>query len=170
MKTSIAAFAAPLLLAVAAAASPAMATDAGDPGMVGAPQTVPDILSSKQKQYYSQVLAAIRGQLTGTVHCAPGELERYGALVELLTTRVGRVLVNGFPTGVEVCDAMVHGGPFPASTDARFTSVGTNAIKRFLRPVCYQNFPEATLPPALRDANPWAINRLVNGALTRAAL
>jgi NADP-dependent aldehyde dehydrogenase len=64
---------------------------------------------------------------------------------------------------------MVHGGPYPASTDSRFTSVGTNAVKRFLRPVCYQNFPEALLPAALRDANPWGINRLVDGALTRAA-
>jgi len=78
--------------------------------------------------------------------------------------------VNGFPTGVEVCDAMVHGGPFPASTDSRFTSVGTNAVKRFLRPVCYQNFPEALVRAALRDANPWGINRLVDGALTRAAV
>jgi NADP-dependent aldehyde dehydrogenase len=112
---------------------------------------------------------ALRGQLTAGIHCAAGELDDHGDLVELLTARAGRVLVNGFPTGVEVCDAMVHGGPFPASTDSRFTSVGTNAVKRFLRPVCYQNFPEALLPAALRDANPWGINRLVDGALTRAA-
>ena len=94
----------------------------------------------------------------------------YADLVDLLTARVGRVLVNGFPTGVEVCDAMVHGGPFPASTDSRFTSVGTNAVKRFLRPVCYQKFPEPLLPHALRNANPWSITRLVNGTLTRAAI
>lgn len=125
------------------------------------------VVRCRNEAELKDAIAALRGQLTGTVHCAPGELDRYTDLVELLTARAGRVLVNGFPTGVEVCDAMVHGGPFPASTDSRFTSVGTNAIKRFLRPVCYQSFPEPLLPPALRNANPWNLNRLVNGTLTR---
>src|SRR5690606_271803 len=125
------------------------------------------VVRCRNETELNAAVAALRGQLTGTVHCAPGELDRYGPLVERLTARVGRLLINGFPTGVEVCDSMVHGGPFPASTDPRFTSVGTNAVKRFLRPVCYQNYPEALLPPALRNGNPWSINRLVNGTLTR---
>jgi len=73
------------------------------------------------------------------------------------------LLVNGWPTGVEVCDAMVHGGPFPATSDPRTTSVGTAAILRFLRPVCYQDFPDALLPTALKQANPLALRRLLDG-------
>ncbi|MFP3589550.1 aldehyde dehydrogenase (NADP(+)), partial [Paraburkholderia sp. SIMBA_055] len=85
-----------------------------------------------------------------------GEAEDFDAfawLVPLLEEKVGRILVNGYPTGVEVCDAMVHGGPYPATSDARGTSVGTLAIDRFLRPVCYQNYPQTLLPEALRDGN-----------------
>ena len=89
-------------------------------------------------------------------------------LMDHLTESVGRMVVNGFPTGVEVCHAMMHGGPFPASSDARFTSVGTNAIRRFVRPVCYQNYPAAVLPPALQDENKLGITRLVNGIKTTA--
>lgn len=81
----------------------------------------------------------------------------------LLEEKVGRILINGYPTGVEVSDAMVHGGPYPATSDARGTSVGTLAIDRFLRPVCYQNYPQALLPEALRDGNPLGLRRLVNG-------
>ena len=81
----------------------------------------------------------------------------------LLEEKVGRVLINGYPTGVEVCDAMVHSGPYPATSDARGTSVGTLAIDRFLRPVCYRNYPQSLLPEALRDGNPLGLRRLVNG-------
>ncbi|MCY1304191.1 Alpha-ketoglutaric semialdehyde dehydrogenase [compost metagenome] len=88
----------------------------------------------------------------------------------LLEQKAGRLLLNGYPTGVEVCDAMVHGGPYPATSDARGTSVGTLAIARFLRPVCYQNYPDALLPDALKNANPLGIARLVDGATTREAL
>ncbi len=116
------------------------------------------------------VVSALKGQLTATIHCDEAELADYADLTDLLTLKVGRIVVNGFPTGVEVCHAMVHGGPFPASTDGRFTSVGTNAIKRFVRPVCYQNFPEELLPLPLRDANPCGITRLVNGEKTGASL
>jgi NADP-dependent aldehyde dehydrogenase len=84
-------------------------------------------------------------------------------LLGLLEQKVGRVLFNGYPTGVEVCDAMVHGGPYPATSDARGTSVGSLAIERFLRPVCYQNCPDALLPDALKNANPLGIARLVDG-------
>lgn len=121
------------------------------------------IVKCRDREQLMTVLASMKGQLTGTVHCAEGELTGYRELTDLLSLRVGRIVINGFPTGVEVCHAMVHGGPFPASSDSRFTSVGTNAIQRFIRPVCYQNFPEALLPDALRNANPLGITRLVNG-------
>jgi alpha-ketoglutaric semialdehyde dehydrogenase len=102
--------------------------------------------------------------LTATLIGEPAtDLVKYQWLVPVLEQKVGRILVNGYPTGVEVCDAMVHGGPYPATSDARGTSVGTLAIDRFLRPVCYQNYPDALLPEALRNANPLGLQRLVNG-------
>ena len=116
------------------------------------------------------VVTALRGQLTGTVHAAGDELARHRALMDLLSEKVGRIVINGYPTGVEVCHAMVHGGPFPASTDSRFTSVGTAAIRRFVRPVCYQNCPQALLPEALQDGNPLGLARLVNGEHSKAAV
>jgi NADP-dependent aldehyde dehydrogenase len=108
------------------------------------------------------------GQLTATIHAEPGE--GIDDLVQLVTGRVGRVIMNGYPTGVEVSHAMVHGGPFPSTADGRSTSVGTRALYRFVRPVCYQGFPDAALPPALQNANPLGIWRLVNGELTKAAV
>ncbi len=90
------------------------------------------------------------GQLTATIHMEDADLAAARELLPVLERKAGRVLVNGFPTGVEVCDAMVHGGPYPASTNFGATSVGTMAIRRFLRPVCYQGFPEALLPQDLR--------------------
>ncbi len=118
-------------------------------------------------QDYKQLLTVIeslQGQLTGTVHCTESELAASEQLVTLLRQRVGRLVINGFPTGVEVCDAMMHGGPFPAATDSRFTSVGTAAIARFLRPICFQNYPQALLPDALKDSNPLHLPRIVNGS------
>ncbi|MFX1677201.1 aldehyde dehydrogenase (NADP(+)) [Paraburkholderia sp. A2WS-5] len=109
------------------------------------------------------VLRHIEGQLTITLHAhaADGDLVR--ALLPLIERKAGRVLANGFPTGVEVCDAMVHGGPFPSTSDGRSTSVGTAAIERFVRPVCYQNFADGWLPDALRDANPLHVKRRFAG-------
>ncbi|TBV00599.1 aldehyde dehydrogenase (NADP(+)) [Phytopseudomonas dryadis] len=121
----------------------------------------------------AELLAAIdglHGQLTATLISEPGDLAGAGELFALLEQKVGRVLFNGYPTGVEVCDAMVHGGPYPATSDARGTSVGTLAIDRFLRPVCYQNCPDALLPDALKNANPLGIARLVDGVSSRDAL
>lgn len=111
------------------------------------------------------VAKSLNGQLTGTIHGSDEELQNHQQLVHILSTKVGRVVISGFPTGVEVVPSMMHGGPFPASTDARFTSVGTAAIQRFVRPVCYQNFPNVLLPLALQDANPLNIPRTVNGHL-----
>ena len=88
----------------------------------------------------------------------------------LLERKAGRLLLNGYPTGVEVSDAMVHGGPYPATSDARGTSVGTLAIDRFLRPVCFQNYPDALLPDALKNANPLGIARLLEGVSSREAV
>ncbi len=115
-------------------------------------------------------LNGLRGQLTATLIGEPEELLAYRWLAEKLQEKVGRILLNGYPTGVEVCDAMVHGGPYPATSDARGTSVGTLAIDRFLRPVCFQNYPDALLPPALQNANPLGIWRLVDGQSTQQAL
>lgn len=112
------------------------------------------------------VAGALAGQLTGTIQAEGGGDDELAAeLAGLLAQRVGRVLYGGFPTGVEVCSAMVHGGPYPASTDARSTSVGMRAIERFTRPVAYQSFPQALLPLELRDAGPPSMRRLVDGVL-----
>ena len=109
----------------------------------------------------------LHGHLTATLHATPDDLREYADLVELLTTKVGRVVLNGYPTGVEVCHAMVHGGPYPATSDGRSTSVGTHAIFRFARLACWQGFPEAALPEELQDGNPLGIWRLVDGEMTK---
>jgi|APTNR8051073442_1049403.scaffolds.fasta_scaffold00454_9 NADP-dependent aldehyde dehydrogenase len=111
----------------------------------------------------AQVIQALPGQLTGTLMAEASEIEHYAALVQVLQNKVGRLVFNGVPTGVEVGHAMQHGGPFPATTDSRFTSVGTAAIRRFVRPVAFQDFPDALLPDALKRDNPLNIWRLVNG-------
>jgi alpha-ketoglutaric semialdehyde dehydrogenase len=111
----------------------------------------------------------LEGHLTATIHGTDEDLANAGALIRVLETKVGRILFNGFPTGVEVAHAMVHGGPFPATSDGRSTSVGTQAIFRFARPVCYQEFTDGALPIELRRSNPAGIFRLVNGAFTRDA-
>jgi 2,5-dioxopentanoate dehydrogenase len=110
-----------------------------------------------------QVVAGLEGQLTATIHMDDADSAAATALLPLLQVKAGRVLANGWPTGVEVCPAMVHGGPFPATSDARTTSVGTLAMSRFLRPVCYQDIADALLPPALQAANPWKLPRTVDG-------
>ena len=107
----------------------------------------------------------LEGQLTATVHAIDADHALAGALLPLLERKVGRILFNGFPTGVEVAYAMVHGGPFPATSDPRSTSVGATAIERFLRPVCYQDVPAGLLPEALKDGNPLGIARMVDGEL-----
>jgi 2,5-dioxopentanoate dehydrogenase len=113
------------------------------------------------------IAKSLEGTLTATIHGTPDELEQHGELLDILGRKAGRLIFNGYPTGVEVGHAMHHGGPYPATTDERFTSVGTAAIYRFARPVCYQGFPENLLPPELQNANPRNIWRLVNGQLTR---
>jgi NADP-dependent aldehyde dehydrogenase len=110
---------------------------------------------------------SLEGQLTATLHGTERDLAAFADLIAVLERKAGRLIVNGFPTGVEVCHAMVHGGPYPATSDSRATSVGTYSIYRFVRPVCYQDFPQAALPDELKDANPVDIWRLVDGQFTR---
>lgn len=114
-----------------------------------------------------QIARELPGQLTATVHGTEQDLLEHANLVAILREKAGRLIFNGFPTGVEVCPAMHHGGPYPATTDSRFTSVGTYAIKRFARPVCFQNFPDAALPVELQNKNSRKIWRLVDGKLTK---
>jgi alpha-ketoglutaric semialdehyde dehydrogenase len=132
------------------------------------PTTV--IVEVADQAQLSAALNGLHGQLTATVIGEPDDFAQYSELIALLEQKVGRILLNGYPTGVEVCDSMVHGGPYPATSDARGTSVGTLAIDRFLRPVCFQNFPDSLLPDALKDANPLGISRLVNGQAVRDSL
>ncbi len=113
------------------------------------------------------VARRLDGQLTATIHGTPSDLAEYASLVSILENKAGRLIFNDFPTGVEVCASMQHGGPYPATTDSRTTSVGTAAIHRFVRPVAYQNFPQSSLPVELQDANPRRIWRLVDGELTK---
>jgi NADP-dependent aldehyde dehydrogenase len=110
-----------------------------------------------------QLAEALEGQLTATLQLDDDDIALARRLLPVLERKAGRILVNGWPTGVEVCDAMVHGGPFPATSDVRSTSVGTAAIQRFLRPVCYQDLPDALLPAALKHANPQGLPRLLDG-------
>jgi 2,5-dioxopentanoate dehydrogenase len=114
-----------------------------------------------------QIAEALEGQLTATLQMDEQDTESVRALLPVLERKVGRILANGMPTGVEVSTAMVHGGPFPATSDGRSSSVGTAAIARFLRPVCYQNLPQSLLPEALRDANAEGNWRRRDGALTK---
>ncbi len=117
-----------------------------------------------------QVVHSLAGQLTGSVHSSADEQEALRPLLDTLREKVGRLIWNGFPTGVEVSPAMQHGGPWPATSAVATTSVGQNAIKRFMRPLAWQDVPDALLPEALGDNNPLGILRLVNGEYTRAPL
>jgi alpha-ketoglutaric semialdehyde dehydrogenase len=116
----------------------------------------------------AQMLAVaehVEGQLTAAVHATAADRELAARLMPVLERKVGRILFNGFGTGVEVSHAMVHGGPYPSTSDSRSTSVGASAIDRFLRPVCYQDVPSYLLPESLADENPQNIPRVVNGDL-----
>ncbi len=115
-----------------------------------------------------RIAEELEGHLTATVHGTDADLADFRDLIAILETKVGRLLFNGYPTGVEVCSSMHHGGPYPATTDSRFTSVGTAAIYRFARPICYQNCPPEALPPELQDGNPGKIWRQVDGEFGRA--
>jgi len=128
------------------------------------------VVAANDRHQLLQALQGLQGQLTATLIAEPVDLENFAELIPLLELKAGRLLLNGYPTGVEVCDAMVHGGPYPATSDSRGSSVGTLSINRFLRPVCFQNYPDGLLPDALKDANPLGILRLVDGVGTNQVL
>lgn len=121
------------------------------------------VVACADEEQVRRVSEHLEGQLTATLHLDEDDLVPARTLLPVLERKAGRLLVNGWPTGVEVCDAMVHGGPFPATSDSRSTSVGTAAILRFLRPVCYQDFPDSLLPTALQHSNPLLLRRLLDG-------
>lgn len=110
-----------------------------------------------------EAISRLEGQLTASLQLTEEDYSTAAPLIPALEQKVGRIIINGWPTGVEVGHAMVHGGPFPATSDSRTTSVGTLAINRFLRPVAYQNIPQELLPAPLQDENPWKVNRLIDG-------
>lgn len=128
------------------------------------------IVTADSKHDILAIAQNLSGHLTATVHGTSDELVEYKDLLDILEQKVGRLLINGFPTGVEVCAAMVHGGPFPATTDSKTTSVGTAAIYRFTRPISYQNMPQSLLPAELKNDNPLHIFRLVDGKTTNEAV
>ncbi|HEY9313648.1 aldehyde dehydrogenase (NADP(+)) [Williamsia sp.] len=123
------------------------------------------IVRCADAQQVRHVASALEGQLTATVHADDADLDDAGRLLGVLELKVGRILFDGWPTGVEVGHAMVHGGPYPSTSDARSTSVGSLAIERFLRPVAYQDVPAALLPPAIADGNPDNLWRRIDGRL-----
>ena len=125
------------------------------------------IIRYSDHQELADLASSLEGQLTATLHGTDADIAGFADLISILEGKAGRLIVNGFPTGVEVCHAMVHGGPFPATSDSRHTSVGTQAIYRFVRPVCYQDFPQLALPDELKNENPLGIRRLVDGEDTR---
>ncbi|MFC6102106.1 aldehyde dehydrogenase (NADP(+)) [Olivibacter domesticus] len=125
------------------------------------------LVTAANKEELLQIAASLNGQLTASVWCTEEDTKLFDKLFQVLEEKAGRLIVNGAPTGVEVCHAMVHGGPFPATTDGRSTSVGTQAIYRFTRPLSYQNYPQHLLPIELQDSNPQHIWRRINGEVTK---
>ncbi|MDL5037246.1 aldehyde dehydrogenase (NADP(+)) [Comamonas resistens] len=123
------------------------------------------VIRAKDFEEVLQLAEQLEGQLTVTLQLDPADHADARRLISVLERKAGRILANGFPTGVEVCHAMVHGGPFPSTSNAMFTSVGASAIDRFMRPVCYQDLPDELLPEAVQQANPLGLSRVVNGDL-----
>ena len=121
------------------------------------------IVKCKDQNEMLQLINSMEGQLTGTILADINENFLSEKIINALELKVGRIIFNGVPTGVEVCPSMTHGGPYPASTDSRFSAVGTNSIKRWLRPVSFQDFPQNLLPNELKNDNPLMITRKING-------
>ena len=128
------------------------------------------IISCKDNEQLQELSEKLKGHLTATIHCNEEDFDQAERLTTILSNKVGRVLLNGWPTGVEVCHSMVHGGAYPAATMSNSTSVGSGAIYRWLRPVSYQNFPQALLPDVLRDDNSKGIWRQVNGQISKQSI
>jgi 2,5-dioxopentanoate dehydrogenase len=120
-------------------------------------------ITAKNKDEFLKIAETLQGQLTITIWGTENDISNYSELINYLELKAGRIIINGVPTGVEVTHAIMHGGPYPATTDSKFTSVGTTAIYRFTRPVCYQNFDSTYLPEELKNENPLNIVRKING-------
>ncbi len=140
-------------------------SNSGLDGEIFGPTTL--LVEHSNREELLQIARTLEGHLTATIHGTEQDLRDFADLIAILENKVGRLVLNGFPTGVEVTHAMVHGGPYPATSDGRSTSVGSQAIFRFTRPVCYQGFPDDALPAELKDANPLGIWRMVDGHMTR---
>lgn len=125
------------------------------------------LVEATSKSDILEAATNLEGHLTATIHGTEEDFMEYQELFDILELKVGRIVINGYPTGVEVCHSMVHGGPYPATTAPQSTSVGSNAIKRFVRPVCFQDYPNTFLPDALKDKNVLGIWRLINGNLEK---
>lgn len=125
------------------------------------------VVKCKDKSELKRIIEKLEGQLTATLMAEPSDLKNGKDVIAAISEKCGRLIINNVPTGVEVTHAMQHGGPFPSTTDSRFTSVGTSAILRFVRPLCFQNYPNDLLPDALKEGNPLSIWRKVNGQLTK---
>jgi NADP-dependent aldehyde dehydrogenase len=125
------------------------------------------VVPCESKQRLEEIASNLAGQLTVTIHATDEDLKEFAPLIDILREKAGRLVFGTMPTGLEVGPATQHGGPYPATTDPRFTSVGTAAILRFVRPVCFQDFPQAWLPAELQDENPHGIARMVDGEWTR---
>lgn len=128
------------------------------------------VVQCENEQQLEGIISNLEGQLTGTIISDDNEIAKYSNIVSALQNRVGRIIFNGVPTGVEVCPSMQHGGPYPASTDSRFTAVGVDSIKRFVRPFSFQDWPNDLLPDELKNENPLGITRLVNRVKTSAKI
>lgn len=125
------------------------------------------IVKCKDLTELHTVINHLHGQLTSSIFGSEEEIQKHQSLLNVLIEKAGRLIINGVPTGVEVCPSMQHGGPFPSTTDSRFTSVGIDAVKRFVRPIAFQNFPNVLLPEELKDGNPLGIWRLFNNELLK---
>lgn len=128
------------------------------------------VVECEDQSQLESVISSLEGQLTGTVISDDDEISTFKDVIAALQNRVGRIIFNGVPTGVEVCDSMVHGGPYPASTDSRFTAVGINSIKRWVRPFSYQDWPDNMLPEALQNDNPLQIFRSIDGVSSKKSI
>jgi NADP-dependent aldehyde dehydrogenase len=128
---------------------------------------VSTIVSCRSTDELESFAEQMEGSLTASIHGTEEDLENHARLVSILEKKAGRLIFNGYPVGLEVCDSIHHGGPYPATCHSHFTSIGTRCINRFVRPVCFQNWPQSTLPKELKDENPLRIMRMINGDRTR---
>ena len=128
---------------------------------------VSTLVSCNAPEDFLAVAERLEGSLSATIHGTEEDLVNHCDLISVLRRKVGRLIFNGYPVGLEICHSIHHGGPYPATTYSHFTSIGTRAMNRFVRPVCYQDWPDSQLPMELQNANPRGVLRLVDGERTR---